>query len=178
MPTERELTRLAQEVVNRLKSGGLKLVLAESCTAGLGSAILARIPGVSEFHCGSAVTYQVETKARWLNVPRSLLSHPGPVSRAVATKMALGALDITPQADVAAAVTGHLGPDAPRALDGVVYLAFARRQAGPRKTAAVVKKLELAREPDDKIKNPRARRLRRQRSAAAHLLAFIRDELI
>ncbi|MBI2478791.1 MAG: CinA family protein, partial [Planctomycetia bacterium] len=38
-----------------------------------------------------------------------------------------GVLNKTPEADWSASVTGHLGPDAPRRLDGVVYIGVARR---------------------------------------------------
>jgi nicotinamide-nucleotide amidase len=172
-PSERQLTMLAQKVVNLLEVSNTKIVLAESCTAGLASAILARIPGVSRFHCGSAVVYQVETKARWLGVPRALLRNPGPVSAEVVTQMASKALAITPQADVAAAVTGHLGPGAPEGQDGLVYVAFARRSKNRRRPHVAVKKLELSREPGDDLRDPRRRRIRRQRSAAAHLLLWI-----
>jgi PncC family amidohydrolase len=177
MLSERQLTALARKVVDRLKSRNLRIVLAESCTGGLVSAILTRIPGVSEFHCGSAVVYQVATKAAWLGVPKSLLRSPGPVSREVVSKMALGALDITPHAEVAAAITGHLGPGAPPAQDGLLYLAFARRAQAARRSRLAIQKVELANEPGDGLKNPELRRLRRQRSAAAHLLAWILEGL-
>lgn len=177
MITERQLTALAKKVVERLKFLNLKIVLAESCTGGLVSAVLTRIPGVSEFHCGSAVVYQVATKAQWLGVPESLLREPGPVSREVASKMAAGALDITSQADVAAAVTGHLGPGAPPAQDGLIYIAFAMRARSGKPGRPAIVKLELAREPGDTLKSPERRRLRRQRSAAAHVLTLVLNEL-
>jgi PncC family amidohydrolase len=170
--SDRELTDLAGRVVEQLRARSLRLVLAESCTAGLGAALLGRIPGVSEFLCGSAVVYQVETKARWLRVSRRLLRDPGPVSRQVATAMATGALKATPQADVSAAITGHLGPGAPPAQDGLVFVAFAAR--GPAgSTRVVVKHIELADEKGDGSGRPLQRRLRRQRSAAVHLLEWI-----
>jgi nicotinamide-nucleotide amidase len=170
---DRELTALANQVVAALRARNIRLVLAESCTAGLAAAILARIPGVSEFLCGSAVVYQVETKVRWLRVSRRLLHSPGPVSREVAIEMANGVLKSTPQADVSAAITGHFGPNAPDGQDGLVFMAFAERGRG-RKTATVtVKKLQLSQEPGDGTAKPLPRRLRRQRSAAAHLLGWI-----
>jgi nicotinamide-nucleotide amidase len=175
--SERDLTDLARKLVERLKSLNLRIVLAESCTGGLASALLTRIPGVSEFHCGSAVVYQIATKAAWLGVPKSLLRNPGPVSREVAAKMAEGVLATTPHADIAGAVTGHLGPGAPPEQDGLVYIAFARRGRSRKATKTVVTRHELARERGDNLKNPVRKRLRRQRSAAAHLLAEILAEL-
>ena len=175
--SERDLNRLAGQVVDRLKVLNLRIVLAESCTGGLVSALLTRIPGVSEFHCGSAVVYQIATKAEWLGVPKRLLRNPGPVSPEVAAKMASGVLAVTPHADLASSVTGHLGPGAPPAQDGLVYVAFTRRGQASRGTKPKVKKIELANEPGDKIKSPKLCRLRRQRSAAAHLLRWILEGL-
>jgi len=173
---DRKLAALASSVVKQLRAQNVRLVLAESCTGGLAAALLARIPGVSEFLCGSAVVYQVETKAQWLRVSRRLLRDPGPVSAEVASAMAAGALRSTPHADVAAAVTGHLGPGAPPSQDGLVFLAFAWRLAGNSPRVAV-KKLDLAREPGDRTSKKLQKRLRRQRSAAVHLLDWVRANL-
>jgi len=167
------MTALANRVFEELRARNLRLVLAESCTGGLGAALLARIPGVSEFLCGSAVVYQVETKAEWLRVPRRLLLTSGPVSHEVASAMAIGALKITPKADVSAAVTGHLGPGAPPEQDGVVFLAFARRNRSARLGRVAVKRIELSAEARDGGTGRLGKRLRRQRSAAAHLLDWI-----
>lgn len=121
------LSGLVQEVAHLLMAQRTRIVFAESCTAGLISAVLARVPGISEFHCGSAVVYRLETKSRWLGVPEALLVDPGPVSEAVARAMAVGVLDRTPEATVAAAITGHLGPGAPPEQDGLIYIGLARR---------------------------------------------------
>lgn len=123
-----------REVVRLLAKNELRVVFAESCTAGLVSASLSRIPGVSEYHCGSSVTYRNRTKHSWLGVSAANLRGPGPVSKTVARQMALGVLQRTPEADLAVSVTGHLGPDAPPKLDGVIYVGLARRsrqQSGP-----------------------------------------------
>ena len=176
-PTDRELTALARQVVDRLKLLSQRIVLAESCTGGLVSALLTRIPGVSEFHCGSAVVYQIATKAEWLRVPKPLLQNPGPVSREVASKMVEGVLATTPHANIAAAVTGHLGPGAPHGQDGLVFISFARRLRARRSFKVTVTRHELAKEAGDAIKNPERKRLRRQRSAAAHVLSQILAEL-
>jgi len=118
-----------QNLANVLQSRRRRIVFAESCTAGLVSAILARVPGVSEWHCGSAVVYRLDTKHRWLGVSQALLDDPGPVSREVAVAMAAGVLERTPEADFAAAVTGHLGPNAPDDQDGLIWVAVASREA-------------------------------------------------
>jgi nicotinamide-nucleotide amidase len=170
---DRELTALANRVVEELRTRKVQLVLAESCTGGLAAAFLARIPGVSEFLCGSAVVYQVQTKAEWLRVPARLLRTHGPVSREVASAMATGALTATPQADVSAAITGHLGPGAPPEQDGLVFVAFASRNHATKAGRIAVKRVELSTEPGDAEARRSGKRLRRQRSAAAHLLDWI-----
>jgi PncC family amidohydrolase len=126
--TQRDLDRAAKRLAELLEATRTPIVFAESCTGGLVSATLTRIPGVSAWLCGSAVVYQLETKHGWLGIPRELLDDPGPVSRDVAAAMAAGVLDRTPQADVAVSVTGHLGPDAPPAQDGLVFVAVAFRE--------------------------------------------------
>ena len=107
--------------------GTAKIVLAESCTGGLAAAALAAHSGISRFLCGSAVVYRDACKQQWLGVtPLSLLRHTA-VSPAVTEEMAIGVLRTTEEADWSAAVTGHLGPEAPADVDGAVFIAVARR---------------------------------------------------
>ncbi len=121
------LAALVEEVAALLQRSGRRVVFAESCTGGLVAASLARVPGISEFLCGSAVVYRLETKARWLGVPEALLADPGPVSDVVARAMAIGVLARTPEADLAASITGHFGPNAPGDQDGLIFIGIARR---------------------------------------------------
>lgn len=119
-----------QALRKQLESGQERLVLVESCTAGIVCGLLGQIPGISQFLCGSMVVYRNESKAQWLGIPRSLLDDPdiGPVSHEVTQRLALAALERTPEATIAAAITGHLGPNAPLELDGHVFCCVARRQ--------------------------------------------------
>ena len=117
----------AHSVARMLKQAGRKVVFAESCTGGLVSGALTRIPGISSYHCGGVVVYRNETKQAYLGIPAAMLVKPGPVSREVAEQMAVRVLAKTPEADLAAAVTGHLGPHAPARLDGLVFTAVAWR---------------------------------------------------
>lgn len=121
------LASLVEEVASLLQQSGRRVVFAESCTGGLVAAALARVPGISDFLCGSAVAYRLDTKSRWLGVPEAMLADPGPVSEVVARAMAFGVLGRTPEADLAASITGHLGPDAPGDLDGLIFVGIARR---------------------------------------------------
>jgi PncC family amidohydrolase len=114
------------------------LVTAESCTAGLIAATLARVPGMSKVLAGGFVVYQVESKVRWLGLSQELIDRHDVVSREVAEAMAVAALERTPHATIAVSVTGHLGPDAPVDLDGIVFMTIAIRGRQPQSRRLVV----------------------------------------
>jgi PncC family amidohydrolase len=122
------IDQVCRRIARLLESRHQRIVLAESCTGGLVSASLARVPGISNWLCGSAVTYREETKAAWLKVSRSVLADEGAVSSETARQMARRVLAITAEATLAVSVTGHLGPNAPPKLDGVVYVGTAIRR--------------------------------------------------
>jgi PncC family amidohydrolase len=179
MTTQRQLDKAARLLAELLQQRRLRVVFAESCTGGLISAAMTKIPGISEFHCGSAVVYRVGTKQSWLGIPESLLDNPGPVSRVVAADMAERVLKNTPEADVAASVTGHLGPSAPKRQDGLIFVGIAKRKRQNRKAAAViVHRHRLAAEspPASKLSARRLRN-RRQLAAAEYVLTRLRTYL-
>lgn len=117
----------AVDLANMLVAKRLKIVFAESCTAGLASATLAHVPGISDHLCGSAVTYRQSTKQQWLGIDPDVIEENSAESGIVTELMATHVLSKTPEADYSAAVTGHLGPHAPRDKDGVVFVAIAKR---------------------------------------------------
>ena len=125
---EEELAAAANVAAAALKEQQLQVVFAESCTAGLAAATLATVPGISDFHCGSAVTYRNDTKHCWLGVREEDLERHTAVSDVVARQMAQGVLARTPEAEIAVSVTGHLGPNAPDGFDGLVFIGAARRR--------------------------------------------------
>lgn len=120
----------AIELAGWLKSLAVRVVFAESCTAGLVAARLAAVPGISDHLCGSMVTYRAECKQDWLGIARQTIEQHSTVHPLITRQMAIGVLERTATADYSAAVTGHLGPDAPPALDGRIYIAIARRIDG------------------------------------------------
>ncbi|MCA9024868.1 MAG: nicotinamide-nucleotide amidohydrolase family protein [Planctomycetaceae bacterium] len=128
---EDRLLSNARRLADVLQQADLRIVFAESCTAGLVAATMARVPGISSHLCGSAVVYRNETKTAWLHVSADDLANEsiGPVSEEVAFAMATGVLKMTPEADIAASITGHLGPDAPADLDGLIVVSIAHRNA-------------------------------------------------
>ncbi|MBX3437939.1 MAG: nicotinamide-nucleotide amidohydrolase family protein [Planctomycetaceae bacterium] len=170
--TESDLHDEAARLAERLFQTGRRIVFAESCTAGRVAATMARIPGISNHLCGSAVVYRNETKTAWLGVSAEDLANEaiGPVSEIVASAMARGVLELTPQADLAVSVTGHLGPDAPAPLDGVIYIGIARRgdDGRPLRVERVLRH-KLAGEEERETKATPLRE-RRQREAAAFVL--------
>ncbi len=118
---------IAPSLVRLLADRRIRIVLAESCTGGMVAAELAMVPGVSDWFCGSAVTYRSDTKMKWLAVKQEDIDRFTAVSSQVAQQMAGGVLSKTPEADIAVSITGHLGPQAPEGFDGLVFIGWARR---------------------------------------------------
>ena len=161
------LSSAAKKLAAALHEHRLRVVFAESCTAGLVAASLARVPGISQWHCGSAVTYRNETKIEWLGVsPRTIARHTE-VSEQVARQMAVGVLNNTSEADISASITGHLGPHAPDGLDGVVYVGVARRVKSKSKAIAV-----------ERVVLEQTTRLSRQRESAELVLTILSSQLV
>ena len=121
--------RTAAAVVEKLKRLSLKLVLSESCTAGLISALLAGTSGASDVLWGSFVCYTQEAKVRMLGLDNETLTENGLVNRDTARAMAEGAL-LKSGADISAAVTGLAGPAGDgRVPVGTIWIAASRRGA-------------------------------------------------
>ncbi len=100
----------AKTLARELENQDLRIVFAESATAGLVAATLAQVPGISQFLCGSAVTYQESCKHSWLNIDEGLIEKHSAVSPQVTRAMARSVLQTTPAADFSVAITGHLEP--------------------------------------------------------------------
>ena len=176
MTDQRDVYAEAVRLARALKRYGRKLVLAESCTGGLASAALAGIPGISAHLCGSAVVYRLGTKQSWLGIPGPLLKNPGPVSGPVAEEMARRVLQQTPEADLAASITGHLGPDAPSRQDGRLFIAAAWRLDGT-SACRVFRHRLPAQRAGKTLAQALALRRARQREAARLVLATVRRVL-
>ncbi|HEY3613976.1 MAG TPA: competence/damage-inducible protein A [Gaiellales bacterium] len=114
---------LSEHVLEALRARGLRLAVAESCTAGLVGARLADIPGSSDVLLGGVIAYANEVKQALLGVPAELLAEHGAVSAECARAMAAGARAAT-GAEVGVAVTGVAGPGggSERKPVGLVYL--------------------------------------------------------
>jgi nicotinamide-nucleotide amidase len=116
---------LPEVVADLLRSRGLTLALAESCTGGLLAARLTELPGASAFLLSSFVTYSNEAKVTLLGVPPALLAEKGAVSDEVARAMASGVHRVS-GASVGVGITGIAGPDGgtPDKPVGLVFLAL------------------------------------------------------
>lgn len=148
---------LAKDFFAVLKRTKNRVVLAESCTAGRIAATLGEIPGVSSVLTGSAVVYQELTKCRWLGVNAETIAVHGIVSEAVSIEMAEGVLRKTPHATIGASITGHLGPDAPKELDGIAWTAVSLREESSFRTVA--RRIQLEAGANDLTGELRIRRI-------------------
>lgn len=122
----RDEETMAGIVGKALKSRGLKIATAESCTGGLIGAALTQEAGSSEFYLGGVVSYANSVKEDLLGVKASTLQAVGAVSPEVAKEMATGILTRS-GADISVSVTGLAGPDGGSDLKpvGLVYIGFA-----------------------------------------------------
>lgn len=114
------------ELQNYFVEHRLTLSLAESCTGGLISSLITKIPGSSRYFLGGFVTYSDSMKTDVLGVDRQIISEKSAVCGEVARQMCLGALKVS-GSDYAIAVTGDAGPSGDQV--GVVYGAIGSKDA-------------------------------------------------
>lgn len=112
-------------LAERLKERNETIVFAESCTGGLLSSMVTRIPGVSRVFLGSLVTYSNESKVKLLGVSESTLRTSGAVSGPTALEMAKGAREQL-GSTWSLSITGIAGPDGgtPTKPVGTVFFAL------------------------------------------------------
>lgn len=121
------LEREAQAVAELLENKKLKLVLVESCTGGLISASLTLVPGISKNFCGGWVVYREASKNKWLGISKAFLAKNTDVNELTSERLSCNALSKTPESSIALSITGHLGPNAPKHLDGKCFISLAYR---------------------------------------------------
>ena len=137
---DEELERLAMDVGRALKSTGLNLVTAESCTGGwVGEAVTA-IAGSSDWFDRGFITYSNAAKREVLGVAAATLNQHGAVSEETAREMALGALKQS-RAQISVAITGVAGPGGGSADKpvGTVCFAWAKNDAALRSERRLLK---------------------------------------
>lgn len=123
---ENNITILAEQAGQLLKTHRFMLTTAESCTGGQIAEAITQIAGSSQWFERGFVTYSNTAKQEMLGVKKTTLEKAGAVSAETVIEMAEGALQHS-HAQVSIAVTGIAGPgggskDKPV---GTVWLAWA-----------------------------------------------------
>ncbi|HZW85944.1 MAG TPA: nicotinamide-nucleotide amidase [Gallionella sp.] len=116
---------LATQVGTALKSHGLMLATAESCTGGGVAQAITDVAGSSVWFERGFVTYSNLAKQQMLGVSETTLNTQGAVSEATVREMVEGALKHS-DAQVALAVSGIAGPNGgtPGKPVGTVWFAW------------------------------------------------------
>ena len=117
---------LLSEAVGRLLARkGQTLSAAESCTGGLLSSEITKIPGSSRYFRGAVTAYHNGIKKKWLAVPRLFLAK-GAVSREVAGALAR-AIREKMKTTYGLGITGIAGPGGGSAQKpaGLVFISLA-----------------------------------------------------
>jgi nicotinamide-nucleotide amidase len=119
------MNNLAAEVGALLKSHGLMLATAESCTGGGVAQAITEMAGSSAWFERGFVIYSNLSKQQMLGVREETLAQHGAVSEMTVREMAAGALQHS-AAQVALAVSGIAGPDGdtPDKPVGTVWFAW------------------------------------------------------
>jgi nicotinamide-nucleotide amidase len=120
----------AAQALQLASAQAVRIVTAETCTAGLVSSCLTSVPGASKTFERGFVLYHDSAKATGLGVPEAVSRQYGAVSAEVTKGLAEGALAHS-TAGVSVAVTGYAGPGGGNEKNpvGTVYVAAARKGA-------------------------------------------------
>ena len=120
---------LEQVVVQLLREQGKKIGVAESCTGGMLSMKITKIPGSSAVFEYGVCTYANRIKEKALHVPGEVLREFGAVSPQTAVYMARGIREES-GADFGVSITGIAGPDGgtPEKPVGLVYVGICDSQ--------------------------------------------------
>ena len=123
------MNKLAAKVGETLKSHGLMLATAESCTGGGVAQAITEVAGSSAWFERGFVTYSNLSKQQMLGVRETTLRQHGAVSEMTVREMVEGALQHS-TAQVALAVSGIAGPDGGTAEKpvGTVWFAWGIKQ--------------------------------------------------
>lgn len=155
--TEEDLS-LEEIVLQKLKAQGKSLVFAESCSGGMACERMTSLSGASQHVFGSFTVYQTRAKEVMLGLKVSDLES---VSKECSLQLALRAKKLS-GADIAASITGYLGPTGGTEADpvGTMYLCVVGEKTIERR-----------------IFQPWKERSQAQWGAATHLLNLVRSTL-
>lgn len=123
-----DLLDKAARALDAAKAADVRIVTAETCTAGLVAGCLTSVSGASKIFERGFVLYHDSAKASGLGVPEDVSRTHGAVSAEVTRGLAEGALEHS-GAGVAVAVTGYAGPGGGNEKNpvGTCYIAAAAR---------------------------------------------------
>lgn len=127
------MDKLAAKVGELLKSQGMMLATAESCTGGGVAQAITEVAGSSAWFERGFVTYSNLSKQQMLGVREATIKQHGAVSEMTVREMVAGAL-ANSGAQVALAVSGIAGPDGGTADKpvGTVWIAWSIKQGETR----------------------------------------------
>ena len=120
---------LSEQLGGLLRSKGLLMGTAESCTGGRIANMVTLVAGSSDYFVGGVVSYSNEVKHNVLGVSEDSLRLHGAVSREVVEQMAQGAIR-TLGCDCSVATSGVAGPGggSPEKPVGTVWMAAALKE--------------------------------------------------
>jgi PncC family amidohydrolase len=104
------LNNQLKNLTAKLKKNKIKVAVAESCTGGLISYNLTKIPGASKIFMVGIVSYSNISKLHLLKVRQKTLKKYGEVSAEICKEMCNNLLKIS-KTNIAISVTGIAGPD-------------------------------------------------------------------
>ena len=104
------LNNQLKNLTSKLKKNKIKIAVAESCTGGLISYNLTKIPGASKYFMMGIVSYSNISKRDLLKVRQKTLTKYGAVSAEICKEMCNNLLKIS-KTNIAISVTGIAGPD-------------------------------------------------------------------
>jgi PncC family amidohydrolase len=125
------MSQIEAEIGEALRSAGLTIAVAESCTGGLLGSRITAVPGSSDYFLGGVIVYSNESKEDLLHISHALLETMGAVSEEVAVGMANQVRRLF-AADIGIGITGIAGPTGfgPGKPIGLVYIALAAADGG------------------------------------------------
>ena len=121
---------LVEQLAAELRTRGMRVATAESCTGGWLAKSLTDLAGSSDWFEYGFVTYGDGAKLTLLGVSPETLAGHGAVSQGVAEQMATGAR-LASGAEVTVAITGIAGPSGGSAAKPVGTVWFAWSGPGP-----------------------------------------------
>ena len=109
-----------------LRKKKIKIAVAESCSGGLISYNLTKLPGSSKYFVMGVICYSNESKIKFLKVKKETLLKYGAVSVETCKQMCKNLLKIS-KSNIAISITGIAGPDGGSIQKpiGLVYIGIA-----------------------------------------------------